>query len=76
MKIFLVRILSDSDWIRRDTPYLSVFSPNAEKYGPEKTPYFDTFHAVILFAISHMLSEIKYFLFLFTPLFNLNYKNS
>ena len=26
--------------------YLSVFSPNVEKYGPEKTPYFDTFHAV------------------------------
>ena len=29
------------------TPYLSVFSPNARKYGPEKTPYLDTFHAVI-----------------------------
>ena len=28
------------------TPYLSVFSPNAGKYGPEKTPYLDTFHAV------------------------------
>ena len=24
-----------------------VFSPNAGKYGPEKTPYLDTFHAVI-----------------------------
>ena len=24
----------------------SVFSPNAVKYGPEKTPYLDTFHAV------------------------------
>ena len=24
----------------------TVFSPNAEKYGPEKTPYLDTFHAV------------------------------
>ena len=31
--VFLVRILS-------------VFSPNAGKYGPEKTPYLDTFHAV------------------------------
>ena len=31
---------------RRDMEYLSVFSPNAEKYGPEKTPYLDTFHAV------------------------------
>ena len=24
-----------------------VFSPNAEKYGTDKTPYLDTFHAVI-----------------------------
>ena len=30
----------------RDTrygEYLSVFSPNMGKYGPEKTPYLDTF---------------------------------
>ena len=26
--------------------FLSVFSPNAGKYGPEKTPYLDTFQAV------------------------------
>ena len=26
-------------------PYLSVFSPNVGKYGPEKTPYLDTFQA-------------------------------
>ena len=32
--------------ISGDTPYLSVFSPNAGKYGPEKTPYLDIFHAV------------------------------
>ena len=25
---------------------LSVFSPNTGKYGPEITPYLDTFHAV------------------------------
>ena len=25
---------------------MSVFSPNTGKYGPEKTPYLDTFHAV------------------------------
>ena len=30
-----------SDWIRR-------FSPNTGKYGPEITPYLDTFHAVNL----------------------------
>ena len=34
--VFLVRIFLYSDWIRRDTLYLSVFSPNARKYGPEK----------------------------------------
>ena len=32
----------------RDMEYLSVFCMNAEKYGPEKTPYFDTFHAVLV----------------------------
>ena len=26
--------------------YFSVFSPNAGKQEPEKTPYLDTFHAV------------------------------
>ena len=25
----------------------SVFSPNVRKYGSEKTPYLDTFHAVL-----------------------------
>ena len=34
--------------MRRDTPYLSVFSPNAGQREPEKTPYLDTFHAVTL----------------------------
>ena len=29
-----------------ETEYLSVFSSNTGKYGPEKTPYLDTFHAV------------------------------
>ena len=27
-------------------PYFPVFSPNTVKYGPEITPYLDTFHAV------------------------------
>ena len=27
-------------------PYFPVFSPNTRKYGPEITPYLDTFHAV------------------------------
>ena len=45
-EFFLVCIFPHSDWIWRGTEYLSVFSPNAGKYGPEKTPYLDTFHAV------------------------------
>ena len=48
-EFFLVRIFPHSDWIRRDKKYLSIFSPNAGKYRPEKTPYLDTFHAVGVF---------------------------
>ena len=33
--VFLVRIFPHSYWIRRDTEYLSVFSPNGGKYGSE-----------------------------------------
>ena len=51
-KFFLVRIFLSSDWIRRFTENV-VFSPNAGKYGPEKTPYLDTFHAVILLSKVH-----------------------
>ena len=29
-----------------NTERYGVFSPNAGKYGPEKIPYLDTFHAV------------------------------
>ena len=32
----LVRIFPHSDWIWKDAPYLSVFSPNAGKFGLEK----------------------------------------
>ena len=41
-EFFLVRIYPHSNWIRRDTE-LSAFSPNAGKYRPEKTPYWDIF---------------------------------
>ena len=34
-RIILVLIFPYSGWIQRDTPYLSVFSPNAGKCGPE-----------------------------------------
>ena len=46
-EFFLVRILSHSDWIGRDAPYLSVFSPTAGKHRTEKAPYFGSFWKVI-----------------------------
>ena len=45
-ELFLVRIFPHSDLIQRDTPCISVFNTNARKYGSEKTPYLDAFHAV------------------------------
>ena len=47
-EFFLARIFPQSDWIQRDNPYLSVFSPNAGKCEPEKTPYLHSFYAVLL----------------------------
>ena len=45
------------DWV------FSVFSPNAGKYRPEKTPYFDTFHAVETSVIFiSMIMFVKLFL--------------
>ena len=46
VEFYLVCIFPHLDWISRDTRYLSVFSPNRQKYRLEKTPYLDTFHAV------------------------------
>ena len=45
-ELFLVRIFPYSDWIRRFTPEISVFSPNTGKYGPEITLYLNTFRVV------------------------------
>ena len=36
LEVFLACIFPHSNWLRRDTPYLSVFSLNTGKYGPEK----------------------------------------
>ena len=47
-EFFLVCIFPHSDCIRKDTKYLSVFSPNEGKYGPEKTLCLGTFHAVCI----------------------------
>ena len=47
--------------------YLSLFSPSARKYGPEKTPYLDTFHAMI-YSRSTVSLELTSRCFLYTHL--------
>ena len=47
-EFFLVRIFPHSDWIRRDTPYLSISSPNGGKYGPEKLRIWTLFTQCLL----------------------------
>ena len=44
--VILVRIYPHLDWIPRDTPYLSVFSPNAGQIRTTITPNTDTFNTV------------------------------
>ena len=41
--VILVRIFPHSDWMRRDTPYISVFSPYARKCGSGITLNTETF---------------------------------
>ena len=38
--------------------YFPVLGPNTGKYGPEKTPYMDTFHAVFV----HDIRKVTRFL--------------
>ena len=38
-------------------PYFPVFGLNTKIYGPEKTPYWDTFHAVITMYVITSLKE-------------------
>ena len=45
-KLFRVHIFPYSDWIWTDNLYLSIFSLNVGKHGPEETPYLDIFHEV------------------------------
>ena len=46
-EFFLVCIFLYSNWIRRFTPYISVFSPNPGIYGPKKKGDLNNFHVVI-----------------------------
>ena len=77
-EFFLVLIFPHSDGIRKDTEYLSVFSPNAGKYGPEKSPYLDTFHAVYCkqrsrFISKHLTLNLKRFIIEYIPMLELLY---
>ena len=40
--------------LNTDFTQISVFSPNTGKYRPEKTPYLDTFNAVIISIITFL----------------------
>ena len=37
-------------------PYFPVFSSNTGKYGPEITPYLDTFHAMLILKLLQRIS--------------------
>ena len=41
--------------LREKCPNTELFGPNKEKYGPEITPYLDTFHAVFERALNKLL---------------------
>ena len=43
---------------QKTTKRISVFSPNARKYGPEKNPDSDTFHAVTALHLNWWLLTI------------------
>ena len=60
----MARIFPYSDWIQRYTEHLSVFSPNAG----EKTPYLDTFHAVVNIYILHRFLSNVFYIILFTSM--------
>ena len=40
--------LQVSKYVAFSGPYIPVFGLNTGKNGPEKTPYLDTFHAVVI----------------------------
>ena len=62
--VILVRIFPHSEWIRRNTPRLSVFSPmpeNAGKMGTIITPNTDTFYVVFIKNFCYSLILWDYF---------------
>ena len=85
-EVFLVRIFLHSDWIRRDTEYLFVFSPNAGKYSSEKlriwTLFTHCYHPLIFstvfnFSVFYWEKEnLRFFLSLLEKSRGVNQENS
>ena len=73
---FLVRIFPHSDWIRRNTENLSVFSPNAGECGPEKlrirTLFTQCYPVIFSVILSYLLMTRPFFL----PLENLKLRQT
>ena len=57
--VFLVRTFPHLEWIWRDTPYLSIFSPNVEKYGPEKLRIRTLFTQCLAVPCNYYLSLVQ-----------------
>ena len=41
------------------SPYFPVFKLNTRKYGPEVTPYLDTFHVVRISETGHSIANLE-----------------
>ena len=41
-------------------PYFPVFNPNTGEYGPEITPYLDTFHAEMMLRMKRIFLLLKF----------------
>ena len=54
IRVFLVLIFPPSDWIRKDTEFLSVFSPNIGKCRSEKLRIWTLFTRRALFSFTHI----------------------
>ena len=54
-KVFKYRVCSG--------PYFPIFGQNTRKYGPEKTPYLDSFHTVIPNWYMYLFFFIRFFTF-------------
>ena len=58
-------------------PYFPVFSPNTGKYGPEITPYLDTFPAVyVLYIVLYFIMSYAVYTFLLSLKWNPSFLSS